>query len=164
MAEIHKRFYRVDMCSQCCWSRPRLDYYEGKMHAYSVRFHVTEEQRKEIQGRIERDAQWMSDHGLMDYSLVVGIAEQKEGRPFPAGSDDQQPYVSRVRGPDGKAHTIAYYIGIIDFLQEWTATKCAAPPSLPALSTPHRYPSPLPRSWVSEFDPRFLCCALGSRR
>ena len=101
------------------------------MHAYSVRFHVTEEQRKEIQGRIERDAQWMSDHGLMDYSLVVGIAEQKEGRPFPAGSDDQQPYVSRVRGPDGKAHTIAYYIGIIDFLQEWTATKCATPPSLP---------------------------------
>ena len=112
------------------------------MHAYSVRFHVTDEQRKEIQGRIERDAQWMSDHGLMDYSLVVGIAEQKEGRPFPAGSDDQQPYVSRVRGPDGKAHTIAYYIGIIDFLQEWTATKCA---SLPAPSTLHRYPSPLAR-------------------
>lgn len=47
--EVHKRFYNVNMWSQCCWSPERHDYYEGKHHAYNVLFHVTAEQQDEIQ-------------------------------------------------------------------------------------------------------------------
>ena len=68
----------------------------------------------------------MADHGLMDYSLVVGIAEAKPGQPFPHGGSEQQPYVARITTDKGDTHTIAYYIGIIDFLQEWTPTKISA--------------------------------------
>jgi hypothetical protein len=50
-----------------------------------------------FQARIDRDAQWMADHGLMDYSLVVGIAEKKPDRQFPMGSDPQQPCVTIQR-------------------------------------------------------------------
>ena len=35
-------------------------------------------------------------------------------------------YVACVAGERGEVHTIAYYIGIIDFLQEWTPTKISA--------------------------------------
>ena len=108
----------------------------------------------------------------MDYSLVVGVAEQKPDRAFPRGSDEHQPcvlatatptnlfrsraqrvrvaylmpfselldetlkcqpshanrnrYVARIQGRTGEVHTVAYYIGIIDFLQEWTPTKISA--------------------------------------
>ena len=47
--EVHKRFYNVNMWSQCCWSPERHDYYEGKHHAYNVLFHVTAAQQAEIQ-------------------------------------------------------------------------------------------------------------------
>lgn len=47
--EVHKRFYNVNMWSQCCWSRERHEYYENKHHAYNVRFHVTAAQQAEIQ-------------------------------------------------------------------------------------------------------------------
>jgi hypothetical protein len=35
-------------------------------------------------------------------------------------------YVARIQGRTGEVHTVAYYIGIIDFLQEWTPTKISA--------------------------------------
>jgi hypothetical protein len=44
------------MWSQCCWSPERRDYYEGKHHAYNVRFHVAAEQQAEIQVRGHRAA------------------------------------------------------------------------------------------------------------
>lgn len=54
--EVHKRFYNANMWSQCCWSPERRDYYEGKHHAYNVRFHVAAEQQAEIQVRGHRAA------------------------------------------------------------------------------------------------------------
>ena len=47
--EVHKRFYNVNMWSQCCWSPERHEYYDGKQHAYNVLFHVTAAQQAEIQ-------------------------------------------------------------------------------------------------------------------
>lgn len=35
-------------------------------------------------------------------------------------------YVANIQGRTGEVHTVAYYIGIIDFLQEWTPTKISA--------------------------------------
>ena len=35
-------------------------------------------------------------------------------------------YVARIQGRTGEVHTVGYYIGIIDFLQEWTPTKISA--------------------------------------
>lgn len=34
--------------------------------------------------------------------------------------------MARIQGRTGEVHTVAYYIGIIDFLQEWTPTKISA--------------------------------------
>ena len=35
--EVHKRFYNVNMWSQCCWKPDRFDYYEGKVSSPKLR-------------------------------------------------------------------------------------------------------------------------------
>merc|ERR1712083_1281836 len=105
----------------CCWSQARMLYYDGKVAARKIKFAVTSQQRAEVLGALRRDTEFLAEHNLMDYSLLVGV---KRG---PRGSFDHEP-VGAFRPlvvPDGNMDK-ALYIGIIDFLQRWDAAKVVA--------------------------------------
>eukprot|EP01051_Picozoa_sp_SAG22_P008943 SAG22_NODE_713_length_7726_cov_10.328701_2_plen_113_part_00 len=62
----------------------------------------------------------------MDYSLVVGTMrstdlEEAGLTEFPKGCGDQPFVVRDAAGPN--SYDLAYYLGVIDFLQEWTIQK-----------------------------------------
>jgi hypothetical protein len=72
--EVHKRIWMLWMwCGRCFWTDARHAYYQGKKHATAVKFHVTPEQKRWVQLRIERDCQWFAENGLLDYSLLVQV-------------------------------------------------------------------------------------------
>lgn len=123
--EIHKRCWHVNKWSKCCWKPDRHDYYAGKQHAYNAFFHIPAAAKAEVMEQIEKDAKWFMEKGLMDYSLVVGVIEGRAGQTkeeFPAGAPgSNQPWIFHCGGV-----TIAYYMGIIDYLQEWTGGKKVA--------------------------------------
>jgi hypothetical protein len=121
--EVHKRCWNVGMWSSCCWTTARHHYYEGKFHALHCKFHVSEEDKQNIMRVINRDAKWFMKHGLMDYSLVVGVIEGRPGQrkeEFPPGAPGSgQPWIHHCDDV-----TVAYYMGIIDYLQEWCVRPC----------------------------------------
>jgi len=124
--EVHKRVWNAGMwCGQCLWSKERKNYYAGKLNAANTDFHVTETQKEKIEMWIKRDCTFLSDLGLMDYSLMVSCLTLERGDPdaeawlnAAAGNEDSVPFVSMY---DGKVQVL--HVGIIDFLQDWTFTK-----------------------------------------
>mmetsp|Transcript_24066 Transcript_24066/g.42863 ORF Transcript_24066/g.42863 Transcript_24066/m.42863 type:complete len:171 (+) Transcript_24066:647-1159(+) len=100
-------------------------YYQGKLNAANVDFHVTADQKEKIEMWIKRDCTFLSDLGLMDYSLMVSCLVLERDDPdaeawinASQGSADEVPFVSIY---DGKVQVL--HLGIIDFLQDWTCTK-----------------------------------------
>merc|ERR1711907_187069 len=112
-----------------CWTKERKDYYEGKMHASSVEFHVTEAQKEKIELWIKRDCTFLSDLGLMDYSLMVqaiildNSPDQEAAWMEHYGGPEKMPLVNRYQDENGTSQLQIIHIGIIDFLQDWTCTK-----------------------------------------
>jgi hypothetical protein len=123
---VHKRCWHVHKYLQCCWSEERHQYYWGKHHAYEVPFHCTPHDREAIMQMLEQDARFMREQGLMDYSIIVGVQREDGYTPgqdcgFSESSAEGQPYTCVFeRG------ACAYFLGIIDFLQGWTAGKKVA--------------------------------------
>jgi len=83
----------------------------------SWNFMLTEGQREEVLNRMRRDAEWLTSHQLMDYSLIVAV------KTYQGVSSDrcfgQLPLIRRCA--DGSE--VAVCIGIIDFLQKWNLKK-----------------------------------------
>ena len=52
---------------------PTCRYYGGKKHAQDTSFDVTPEQSQWLKRCIDRDAAWLADRGLMDYSVILGV-------------------------------------------------------------------------------------------
>lgn len=87
-----------------------------------------------LEETIRADTDFLNHHGLMDYSLIVGIKE------LPGEAEDPQPldhldiFHSFHGGIQGWAweeslkqtKSVVYYLGVIDFLQIWTGWKTAA--------------------------------------
>ena len=70
---------------------------------------------------IRSDCQWLDENNLMDYSMVLGVQivkPEEMDEVLAQGAITGQPYVGVYQGV-----VYAYYMGIIDFLQEWTCTK-----------------------------------------
>lgn len=44
-----------------------------KMHEHVFRLNITNYERKQILYMIERDAKFLCDNNLMDYSILIGI-------------------------------------------------------------------------------------------
>ncbi|KAJ1616863.1 hypothetical protein T492DRAFT_1104117 [Pavlovales sp. CCMP2436] len=123
VVEVHKRCFHLHTCWYGCDAIPflttvaRKRYYEGKKHAFETQFVTSDVQAAQIIAMINGDTQVFSAVGVMDYSLVVGILRQGEHEPIPP-ADGLNQFVISYGG-----WTYIYYMGIIDFLQEWTSTK-----------------------------------------
>jgi len=119
--EVHMRCWD---CNMMCWqhclgdhaSEEREKYYQGKCHALECLLHTSSANHDEIMRRITNDCSFFDEHQLMDYSMVIGVQvvpyEEYETL-LAAGSLPQQPYIAVYQGV-----VYAYYMGIIDFLQE----------------------------------------------
>lgn len=135
---VHKRFWRFWMWCRCCWSDKRWHYYEGKRRARSLRIELPPSHCDEIVRMIAGDAAWLADHGLMDYSLLLGVREMQmqDGNNVssflrlssPAGK--QTPWQNgRRRGSVteyvccDELEVTVICLGIIDFLQPWDCQK-----------------------------------------
>ena len=128
----HKRFYRVDLlvreCFGCLRDVPvlRQRYVLGKREAFDCPIYLTEAQREEILTQLKNDVKLFERHGLMDYSLLVGIQRVAPGTVAEAikmRDEDvfNKPYVVQYGG-----ETLIMYFGVIDFLQRWTGGKKVA--------------------------------------
>ena len=166
VAEVHMRCWHCrSVCreyacgsSVCGEATPnRKAYRDGKAHAFERSFAVAARQRKVILARIEKDAAFLTRLGLMDYSLIVGVKRAKAGADadelraqggFLPGDSPDQPFQVRLEGGD----EIGYYIGVIDFLQEWTLKKSLAH----CLKTVACAPKPLATVHPKEYGERFV--------
>ncbi|KAJ8602877.1 hypothetical protein CTAYLR_009940 [Chrysophaeum taylorii] len=128
---VHKRIFNVPLwCGHAFWTPERTKYYEGKLHARQVRFLVSPSVHKEITSKIDRDVKFLQRWSLMDYSLVVSyhVLPRSPGsnlildKVYRATSDHgEQPYIAHKDN-----QTFICYVGIIDFLQDWTTAKIIA--------------------------------------
>ena len=126
---VHKRIFNVGMwCGDALWTPERKRYFEGKTHAREVKFHVSQQTHDEITAMTKRDVAFLQKWGLMDYSLVVSYhgvprTHLDVARGVYAGTSDggSQPYLAA-----SKDTLYISYVGIIDFLQDWTCAKKVA--------------------------------------
>jgi hypothetical protein len=160
--EVHKRCFAFWNCWYmcCCNTNDRQRYYDGKAHALDCKFHCTPAQKTMIVEKLRRDCAFLRENGLMDYSLILGVIEFKSVAeaaaklPLGAAGDDLQPFVAQHRGT-----VYAYYMGVIDFLQEWTRGKkvaavikeCFAPKPISTVN-PKRYAD----QFFSYFEQKFV--------
>lgn len=167
---VRKRIWHLHMwCHTCAWSPERWAYYEGKVHARNLKLDLPKQQRDEIVHYIQRDVDWLIERNIMDYSLLLGI------RRFPVTDPDA---FREALAPcvGGNGHAVAsrpvrewamvsgqevtvFTIGIIDFLQPWTATKEIAR-CIKVLETnkatvpPRRYGDRFKRHFAARLNPR----------
>lgn len=126
---VHKRIFNLKMwLGQMFWTKERHHYYEGKLHARETVFPVSVNAHAEIVRRATRDVSFLQDCALMDYSLVVSFHAMPKSQLSVAeavykGTSDggAQPYMCTKQ-----KQVFICYVGIIDFLQDWTASKVIA--------------------------------------
>jgi hypothetical protein len=136
----HRRCWNCFMDCPCSISQERAEYKRLKRGARTLPFSIQWEEKKRIMSKLQSDAQFLRTHGLMDYSLIIGIKRCEEERfkreilaprggflPGDDGGRDQaQPYYAVQKTENGTVEVIGYYLGIIDFLQPWTCGKRVA--------------------------------------
>lgn len=138
--DVHKRIWNVHLwAGKTMWSKDRHIYHEGKIHAESTKFGVTQEICSNIKSMLKRDCDLLKRHKLMDYSLIVSTrtlllhqaVEEKilvdnklapEFREVCAGKS----FACFSKTRDGIPEVNLFCIGIIDFLQEWNNMKVLA--------------------------------------
>ena len=126
---VHKRIFNVAMwLGTVFWSPERKHYYEGKLHARETVFPVSVAAHAEIVRKTARDVRLLQACGLMDYSLVVSFHAMPRSQLALAesvykGTADggDQPFICSK-----PKQVFICYVGIIDFLQDWTAAKVVA--------------------------------------
>mmetsp|Transcript_15889 Transcript_15889/g.49764 ORF Transcript_15889/g.49764 Transcript_15889/m.49764 type:complete len:335 (+) Transcript_15889:100-1104(+) len=126
---VHKRVFNIPLwLGTLFWTEARQTYYSGKLHARDVAFHVSRAAHDDISAKVQRDVLFLQKCGLMDYSLVVSyhVLPRRDAealdKVYRATSDaGAQPYVGHK-----DKQTFVVYLGIIDFLQDWTTAKVVA--------------------------------------
>jgi len=131
--QVHKRWYMVhwllaEALGDCVGILPlgRKRYKSGKTRARTQVFKLEFNDWAEVSRSVRHDVDFLKACGLCDYSLIIGSLSEKvkdngDLPVFPGGMFGRQPYIIR-RGE----WMIAYYVGIIDFLQGWTTGKKVA--------------------------------------
>uniref|UniRef100_A0A7S3YT82 PIPK domain-containing protein n=1 Tax=Lotharella globosa TaxID=91324 RepID=A0A7S3YT82_9EUKA len=129
---VHKRCFSCLVCWYCCdmqccpcYPDDRRRYYNGKTLAFELDIPFTPDQAQQIKRLIKQDSEFLRGIETMDYSLLLAWVEEdeklvKEGQMSEEFKKalDLSKFVS-VKG--GKVR--AYFMGVIDFLQEWNIKK-----------------------------------------
>ncbi|KAJ1444818.1 phosphatidylinositol-4-phosphate 5-kinase [Pelagophyceae sp. CCMP2097] len=123
---VHKRIFNIKLwLGETFWTAERRHYFLGKVHAKRTTFPVSKEDYAQIMKQVKRDVEFLQDKGLMDYSLVVAMhalpktADNVADLVYRGTSDGgAQPYIGTSAN-----QICVVYVGIIDFLQNWTAAK-----------------------------------------
>ena len=146
-----KCWYGCDVsCCKCLQTESRKRYADGKNYAFTCPFNVTPTQRSVILESLGKDVDVLNTCGTMDYSLLVTVittteAEIAKNGELPKSLLPNQPIVC---AHDGRV--LAYYMGVIDYLQQWTLGKqiahlvkcCCAPhpiSTVPPLAYRHQF-------------------------
>jgi hypothetical protein len=151
---VHKRFYKLSWvlaeaaCGAGTVATPpeRRKYVLGKEEAFRALFPVGPEQREQLLAALRDDVAFLASPtaagGLMDYSIILGMAryapeEEAAGVAAARANGGGGPPTTHAR-PILVRHAgqlVVYYVGIIDFLQQWTtgARECAGSPLAPAV-------------------------------
>lgn len=175
VATIHNRCFNFAKCwfgcdakcFKCLHKEDRTKYVRGKQHAFECAFHVTPKQRTMILDSLNKDVDVFDKCGTMDYSLLVTIIKTTKDEILELGGELPKSYLPHqpivcVDPDDGRI--LAYYIGVIDYLQQWTMGKkiahlvkcCCAPhpiSTVPPLAYRHQF--------YDHFDVKF--CAMASK-
>jgi len=77
--------------------------------------YITENQKKKLKTQLELDSLFLNGHGIIDYSLLLGIQEVDSTKPH----DTELP----PHGFMSHDNKEIYYVGLIDILQQYTLTK-----------------------------------------
>eukprot|EP01065_Artemidia_motanka_P046260 TRINITY_DN6964_c3_g1_i1.p1 TRINITY_DN6964_c3_g1~~TRINITY_DN6964_c3_g1_i1.p1 ORF type:complete len:459 (+),score=64.30 TRINITY_DN6964_c3_g1_i1:86-1462(+) len=169
VTQIHKRFWMVGWlcaecmpsCRRCCEVPPdRQQYAEGKRLAFNCRFHLTPKTRRDLMGSLRSDCEFLRAKGLMDYSLICGVARYPASEVRQSASPGRF-FATPVSGVQS-GYQWVYYLGLIDFLQSWNTRKKLAhvvkllfAPKPISTVEPHAYANQFLRS----FERRFLADA-----
>jgi hypothetical protein len=119
--DCHKCWYGCDGLVPFCTTAGRKRYVMGKQHAYDTVFELGDVHAARLTRALRADASMLAAAGLMDYSLIVGVLLLKGAEQPPPTEPGLDAYVVEQGG-----RTYVYYVGIIDYLQEWTTAKVAA--------------------------------------
>jgi len=153
--EIHKRFYNLKMMMGFDNNDERALYYKGKHEAFTCSFPVSAEQYEVISRCMKEDCAYLAKAGLMDYSLIIGVMRLKKEDAgdllAPGACSQYQPFICEHRGT-----CYAYYMGIIDFLQEWTTGKKIAHVIKKSFA-----PHPIATIDPAKYADQFLKCFIG---
>lgn len=131
---VRKRWYMpLRWFGTCMWTEARNRYFKGKVRARALEWSFPPSQQSEITHVIQSDAEWLSKQGLMDYSLYF-CTKRYPISMVPALSSASAGYghaldaspVRRLAYREGDEFVILVTMGIIDFLQPWTAPKKVA--------------------------------------
>ena len=129
-------------------------YAQGKRDAFDAKMHLPPPLCDSVLAALRDDAAFLSGPdaagGLMDYSLIVGVAEGADAvhPPGPA-APHAAPLVSR-RGDK----VLVFYAGVIDFLQTWSASKKVAH-VIKACCAPHPISTVPPKAYAAQFVKHF---------
>ena len=132
----------------------RRRYAQGKRDAFRAKLHLPPAQCAAVLAALRDDAAFLAGDdaagGLMDYSLIVGVAEGP-GAVHPPGpaAPPAAPLVSR-RGGEVRV----FYCGVIDFLQTWSASKKVAH-VIKACCAPHPISTVPPKAYAAQFVAHF---------
>ena len=61
VAAVHKRIWNVCLWGgKCFWSPERIEYWNGKQHASTVKFRVTAQQKQWVMRAVRYDCEWLA--------------------------------------------------------------------------------------------------------
>jgi hypothetical protein len=160
--QAHKRWYNLPwlMAEAACGvgavatPEKRRRYAQGKRDAFNAKLHLPAATCDSVLAALRDDAAFLGGGdaagGLMDYSLIVGVAEGAEAvhPPGPA-APHAMPLVSRRGGK-----VLVFYCGVIDFLQTWNSGKKAAH-VIKACCAPHPISTIPPKAYALQFVKHF---------
>lgn len=88
------------------------------------KLYLSRQDRDDLIKQLEEDTQFLQDHNIMDYSLLLGIQKGVQHHKFRPG--EQQAALGKLEAV--AAHSAQkYYVGIIDILQQWDFKKQLEP-------------------------------------
>ncbi|GAB5364939.1 hypothetical protein AAMO2058_001013200 [Amorphochlora amoebiformis] len=173
---VHNRVWNCLTCwygcngsCEVCTTEDRQLYFSGKLFSFTCTLSVAKSQREQIMSAMNADVLCLRDQlQTMDYSLLLAVLSIPYTKMKKGISSEESlaisnaPYVC-VTGKGSNKKVVAYYMGIIDYLQEWTCTKsiarciklCAPRPksTVPPTIYAHQFLSAFGRKFVEEGKP-----------
>jgi len=132
--EVHKRIWNCSMwCGSGNWSEARKIYYKGKKDAHDIKIKMAPTDANNFSEALSRDCKFFSNFNLMDYSLLIATKVVSKDEFDMSNTCTYKKTISLnlthvfvTPVEDDNNSLRITYLGIIDYLQEWNASKRAA--------------------------------------